>query len=331
MKIAIDSDIPYIRGIVEPYAEVLYLSDNDITRERIADCDGLLIRTRTRCNAELLEGTKVRFIATATIGRDHIDEAWCSANGITVKNAAGCNARGVLQWVSAVLKHIVVGDGKRPEEYCLGIVGVGNVGSLVEEYARRWGFDVMLCDPPRKEREGGDFRPLEELIAKCDIITFHTPLDSTTRHLLNSDNITKLKADAIIINASRGGVVDNRAVFNSSHRYFFDVWESEPNIDRDILARAELATNHVAGYSKQGKANATAMSVNSLAHYFDLPLKEWYPEGIKRTTPLAISWEDMCAKIDRYCAISEETALLKAEPEMFEIRRNSYNFREEFF
>ena len=187
MKVAIDSDIPYIRGIVEPYAEVVYMRDDDITTERIRDCDALLVRTRTRCNEALLKGTKVRFIATATIGLDHIDQVWCKANGITVCNARGCNARGVLQWVSAVLKHIVLGDGKRPADYTIGIVGVGSVGSLVEEYSRRWGFRVLLCDPPRKEREGGDFRTLEELAERCDILTFHTPLDATTRHLLNND------------------------------------------------------------------------------------------------------------------------------------------------
>lgn len=331
MKVAIDSDIPYIRGIVEPYAEVIYMRDDDITAERIRDCDALLVRTRTRCNEALLTGTKVRFIATATIGLDHIDQVWCKANGITVCNARGCNARGVLQWVSAVLKHIVLGDGKRPEDYTIGIVGVGSVGSLVEEYSRRWGFRVLRCDPPRKEREGGDFRTLEELAERCDILTFHTPLDASTRHLLNNDIIARLKPEAIIINASRGGVVDNRAVFHSSHRYFFDVWESEPNIDREVLARAELATNHIAGYSKQGKANATAMSVNSLARHFDLPLKDWYPKEVTPTTPLAISWEEMCAKIDRYCAISEESQRLKANPEIFETWRNSYSFREEFF
>ena len=331
MKVIIDSAIPYIRGVVEPYAEVVYLKGTEIDSSAVHDADALVVRTRTRCCRELLEGSEVRFIATATIGRDHIDEEYCASAGIEVASAAGCNARGVLQWVAAALRHIVESEGKRPEEYTLGVVGVGNVGSLVVEYACHWGFRVLMCDPPRHEREGGEYYPIETIAREADIITLHTPLDHTTHHLVDSALIAMMRPNAVIINASRGAVVDNRAIMESRHRYAFDVWEDEPRLDDDILQNAMLATPHIAGYSQQGKANATAMSINALARRFDLPLESWRPEEVMPTTPRLISWEEMCETIDGYCDIMAETEILKNTPERFETLRNEYRYREEYF
>ena len=331
MKITIDNGVPFIKGLLEPYAEVQYIHQDDFTRQRICDSDALIIRTRTRCNSALLDNTKVKFIATATIGFDHIDTEYCNSHGITTARAAGCNARGVLQWVAAVLRHIVIGANRQPQDYTLGVVGVGNVGSLVADYAERWGFRVLKCDPPRQQREGGDFLPIEELARQCDIITFHTPLDSTTRHLINQQLIDLMPREAIIINASRGGVADTQAIMRSKHRYMFDVWEDEPNIDTEILANAEIASQHIAGYSKQGKANATAMCVAQLADHFNLPIKGWYPSEVRPSMPRDISWEDMCRTIEQYCSTSELTNTLKNSPADFEILRNEYIYREEYF
>ncbi len=331
MKVIIDSAIPYIRGVVEPYADVAYCRGTEIDSSVVRDADALIVRTRTRCHKELLEGSKVKFIATATIGRDHIDEAYCHDAGIEVASAAGCNARGVLQWVAAALKHIVISDGKRPEDYTLGVVGVGNVGSLVVEHARHWGFRVLMCDPPRHEREGGEFYPIDHIIREADIITLHTPLDDTTHHLINNERIAAMRPNAVILNASRGAVVDNRAVAESLHRYAFDVWEDEPHLNTEILQRAMLATPHIAGYSQQGKANATSMSVNALARHFGLPLTEWRPSEVMPTTPRLLDWEEMCATIDAYCDIVAETETLKNTPERFEALRNDYRYREEYF
>ena len=331
MKVIIDSAIPYIRGVVEPYAEVVYCSGASIDSTLVRDADALVVRTRTKCCHELLEGSSVRFIATATIGRDHIDERYCREAGIEVASAAGCNARGVLQWVAATLKHIVSSDNKRPEEYTLGVVGVGNVGSLVVEHARHWGFKVLMCDPPRHEREGGEFYPIDDIVRRADIITLHTPLDVTTHHLINAERIALMRPNAVIVNASRGAVVDNRAVAESHHRYAFDVWEDEPYLNEDILRGAMLATPHIAGYSQQGKANATTMSINALAQHFGLPLETWRPAEVAPTTPRLLSWEDMCATIERYCDIVSETETLKRSPKHFESLRNDYRYREEYF
>lgn len=331
MKVVIDRAIPYIEGIIERYAEVSYLPAEEITAAAVHNADALIIRTRTKCNRALLDGSSVKFIATATIGTDHIDMEYCKNRGIEIYSAQGCNARGVLQWVSGALRHIALGDNRSPKDYTLGVVGVGNVGSLVSQYARHWGFRVMECDPPRQEREGGEFYTIEEIARNCDIITLHTPLDATTKHLINNNLICSMRPDATIINASRGSVVDNRAVLNSGHRYIFDVWEDEPNIPLDILNNATLATPHIAGYSAQGKANATAMVLKALARHFSLPLGDWYPSEVTPTTPRLISWEEMCLTLPRYFDIEQESNTLKCAPYDFEHLRNHYSYREEWY
>lgn len=331
MRVVIDSAIPFIKGVLEPYAEVIYSQAQHIDSDLVGESDALIIRTRTRCNASLLASSKVKFIATATIGTDHIDLPWCEKAGITVSSAAGCNARGVLQWVAAALREATTMLRAQPQDLTLGVVGVGNVGSLVVEYAQRWGFKVLACDPPREEREGGDLCSFDKIASLSDIITLHTPLDSTTKHLINESIIQSLMPHCIILNASRGGVVDNLAVSRSKHPYIFDVWEQEPNILPDVLQGAALATPHIAGYSIQGKANATAMSVQALARHFKLPLTEWYPEGVARSTKRDISWEEMCSSIDNYFPIEEQSSQLKSTPECFESLRDNYHYREEYF
>ena len=331
MRVIIDSAIPYIKGVLEPYAKVTYLPASDITASKVKECDALIIRTRTRCDKSLLEGSNVKFIATATIGTDHIDIPYCLSKHIIIASAGGCNARGVLQWVAASLKHICTSDNLSPKDYTLGVVGVGNVGSLVVEYTKAWGFKVMACDPPRAKREEGEFYNIEELAKRCNIITLHTPLDNSTHHIVDDKLLDIMGEKTTIINASRGAVVDNQAIVKRSNRYIFDVWETEPNIDSEILNRSTLATPHIAGYSKQGKANATAMSIRALASYFGLPLMSWYPEGITPTTPQKIEWDEMCNSIDKHCPITEQTNKLKATPEQFEEMRNNYDYREEYF
>ena len=331
MKVIIDKAIPYIQGVLEPFAEVLYRDGIAFSPEEVRDADMLIIRTRTRCNEALLKSSKVKLIATATIGFDHIDLDYCAANGITVTTAAGCNAAGVLQWVAAALAMLSERDGWQPKDRTLGIVGVGNVGKLVEQYARTWGFNVLRCDPPRQEREGGDFLPLERVVAESDIITFHTPLDSTTYHLINENIIAQMRPDATIINASRGEVADTNSLVNASQSLLIDVWEHEPNIDPMLLNKALVTTPHIAGYSAQGKANATVSVVAAAAQHFSLPLEGWYPSEVKPAMRKDITWEQMCNTIEQYCDLAAQSSELKAHPEQFESLRNNYNYREEYF
>ena len=331
MKVVIDNAIPYIKGILEPYAEVLYREGIDFRQEDVADADLLIIRTRTRCNASLLDSSSVKMIATATIGFDHIDLEYCQKHGIEVITAQGCNAAGVLQWVAAALALLSRKDGWTPPQRTLGIVGVGHVGRLVEQYARAWGFNVLRCDPPRKEREGGDFIPLEELLSRSDIVTLHTPLDRTTHHLINDRTMALMHNDAVLINASRGEVVSTQALLNAPQRLLIDVWEHEPEINRDLLAKAIVTTPHIAGYSSQGKANATAMVVRAAAKRFSLPLTDWYPEQVRITERQEIDWQTMCLTIQSHCDLEAESQRLKAAPGSFESMRNGYRYREEYF
>lgn len=330
MKVIIDSAIPFIKGVLEPFAEVVYTPGDNFTTELVVDTDALIIRTRTRCNRELLEGSKVKFIATATIGFDHIDCRYCADNGIEVATAAGCNARGVLQWVAAVLVRLAKRENFTPSQRTLGIVGVGNVGSLVKQYAERWGFKVVCCDPPRQQRENLDFVSLQELVPQVDILTLHTPLDATTRGMINADLLAALRPGATVINASRGEVAQTEALLREDLTVAVDVWEHEPNIDARLLEKAIVSTPHIAGYSVQGKANATALAVRAVAKYFKLPLTEWYPEGMTGSVPQDIDWQRLIDTIDNYCNLDVESAPLKNGGD-FEALRNGYRLREEYF
>ena len=340
MKIVVDRDIPFLEGVMEPFAEVVRLSGVAIGPCDVCEADALLVRTRTRCDAALLEGSRVRFIGSATIGFDHIDTAWCASRGIAVATAAGCNRRGVLQWVAAALAWLA----RCPADTTLGVVGVGNVGTLVAGYAAAWGFRVMCSDPPRERAEGlgraDGFYPLGDLAAGCDIITFHVPLTSegpdATRHIVNRDFMAATRPGAVILNSSRGPVIDPVVV---THNFIIDTWNDEPRIDCEVLKSVLLGTPHIAGYTVQGKAAATSTVVNALAREFGLPLTEWYPAGAPRSQPREISWDEMRRLMLSHFDIAAESAALKATlgatlnaaPELFEEMRNNYHYRTEFF
>ena len=245
--------------------------------------------------------------------------------------AAGCNARGVLQWAGAVLAHLARTQGWEPAQRTLGIVGVGHVGSLIREYASLWGFRVVCCDPPREEREHCGFLPLEEVAREADLLTFHTPLDASTRHMAGEGLLARLKPGAVVMNSSRGEVVDGDALLRSGHPCVLDVWEHEPHLDPQLLDRALLATPHVAGYSEQGKATATAMSVATLAGFFGLPLRGWYPSEAAPSVPRPIPWQELCTTIGDAYDIEAESCRLKARPADFEAMRDHYRYRREYF
>lgn len=331
MKIVADNAIPFLDGVLEPFAEVCRRPGREISAEDVRDADALVIRTRTRCDETLLAGSRVRMIATATIGFDHIDLAWCRQNGIEVATAAGCNARGVLQWVAAVLALLARRQGWTPGQRTLGVVGVGHVGSLVKSYAEAWGFRVLCCDPPREERERCGFLPLEEVARQADILTFHTPLDDSTRHMAGEWLFRMMKPGAVLLNSSRGEVVDGEALLRSELEWALDVWEHEPELNPELLRRALVATPHIAGYSLQGKANATALAVAALARKFGLPVEGWYPPEVTPSQPRAISWQELVRTIVGAYDIEAESRRLKQQPSAFESLRDRYDYRQEYF
>ena len=344
MKILVDQFVPYAVETLSPLAEAISVDGRNLTPEDVRDADALIVRTRTRCNAQLLDGAeRLRFVGTATIGYDHIDQPYLRSRGVRFTSAAGCNSRAVLQWVAASLAHLAKVQGWRPEERTLGVFGVGHVGSLVVEYARSWGFRVLCSDPPRECAEGlgekdGFFAP-EEILRQADIVTLHTPLlregECPTFHLADDEFLSRLKDGAVLLNASRGEVADTAALLRHKDRltYCIDVWEGEPdNINLQLLDAALIATPHIAGYSAQGKANASAIVIDVLAETLGLDeLRGWYPEGVRRSEPRTISWEEMCGVVDDYCHLVEETERMKRNPHDLENRRNTYPLREEFF
>jgi erythronate-4-phosphate dehydrogenase len=350
MKIIADNKIPFLKGVLEPFAEVEYLSPDSITKDKIIDADALIIRTRTKCNASLLEGTKVKFIATATIGYDHIDAEYCASKNIKWINAPGCNSISVMQYMTAALLKIAEKRGLNLKGLTLGIVGVGNVGSKVEKAAKLLGMKVLLNDPPRARVEvDSKFISLDELAASSDFVTFHVPLNKEgadkTYHLADEAFFAKMKKGAFLFNSSRGPVVETGAVKNAiAERKIagcvLDVWENEPKIDLELMNMADISTPHIAGYSSDGKANGTSICVNAINEFFNLGLaKNWYPEEIPHPFN-PVEYKIECRKLSDQNIllnavsftynIMDDDAELKKHPEEFEQQRNYYKVRREF-
>ncbi|MDE6239349.1 MAG: 4-phosphoerythronate dehydrogenase [Muribaculaceae bacterium] len=331
LNFVIERNVPFIAGLLEPYANITYLAADEFTPATVKDADALIVRTRTHCDAALLAKSKCRFIGTATIGTDHIDSQWCEANGITVINAPGCNAPAVAQYVFGSIMQVA----NRPlNQYTIGIVGVGHVGSIVERWAKGLGMNVMVCDPPRMRAEGGDqWSSLAEIAEKADIITFHTPLiregDDATYHIADDNFFASLRRSPVIINSARGAICDTDALIRAIDNGWVsaavvDCWEGEPDISLELLKRAAIATPHIAGYSHDGKVRATQMILDAITTFFYLPrvtTSAATPKAVARTVkPLTIA-ESYNPLVD--------TIALKNDPSAFETLRNNYRYRSE--
>lgn len=347
MKIVADDKIPTLKGVFEPFADVVYLPGKEITKEDIVDADALIVRTRTKCNQALLEGTKVKMVATATIGTDHLDIPWLEQAGIKWCNAPGCNSGSVRQYIGSVLAHLIV-EGMVPSQTTLGIVGVGMVGTKVAQLANALGFKVLLNDPPRQRQEKSDrFCDLPYLLKNSDLVTFHTPLNSggqdATYHLLNKDTLSQLKKGAIVINSSRGEVTQTETLLHGldhAHlsRVVLDVWENEPDIHHDLHLKVWLGTPHIAGYSVDGKANGSILTIHAIAKEFGLPLTEWQPKTLPMPEHPVIHLEakeepdylTAAKAILKTYNIMEDDARLRQQPGDFEKQRGGYPVRREF-
>jgi len=348
MKIVADNKIPFLKGILEPFAEVVYLPGKQIDNKILKDADALLIRTRTKCTESLLKGTKVKFIGTATIGFDHIDTKFCAKNGIYWTNAPGCNSTSVQQYMAAALLKMAFEFRFRLKDKTIGIVGVGNVGSKVEKLAHLLGMNVLLNDPPRARKEGKkNFVNLRTVLNESDIITLHVPLnvvgEDCTWYLFNDMSFKKVKKGTWFINTSRGEVAETGPLIKAMESgklggAVIDVWENEPDIDMRLMSGTFLATPHIAGYSTDGKANGTSIIVNALSGYYDLPLKDWYPPEVPEAEDQVISIseagktsEDVLVEaVSRTYNIDQDNINLRFSPADFEKLRNDYRIRREF-
>lgn len=338
MKVIVDSKIPYIREAITALAdEVVFAAGADFTPDLVRDADALIVRTRTRCNEALLKGSRVQFIATATIGFDHIDTTYCRKAGIAWSNAPGCNAASVAQYVESALLLLQKEKGLDLEQMTLGVVGVGHVGTKVAAMAEALGMKVLRNDPPRQQAEGDNgFCPLHELAERCDILTFHTPLiregEFRTFHLVESNFINSLKRKPILINTSRGEVVNTSALKEGLadgqlSQAIIDVWENEPHIDLELLQEVYIGTPHIAGYSADGKANATRQALDTFCHHFHLPQEYTIlPPEPPCKEMQADTLSDALLQI--YNPHTDSRAL-KEHPETFEQLRGDYPLRRE--
>lgn len=348
MKIIVDDKIPYIKGALEPFAEVIYAAGKNTTPEMVKDADALITRTRTICDKNLLKSSSVKMIATATIGFDHIDTNYCKKNGIDWTNAPGCNSWSVAQYMMSALFYIAKNDEIELKDKTIGIIGVGQVGSKIAKLCKLIGMKVLLNDPPRARIEGDkDFVSLKEIQENADFITVHTPLTNSgqdkTFHLINDQFINSCLKDIYFINAARGEIMDTRAILDGLAtskivKTCIDCWENEPEINLELLSQSFIATPHIAGYSKDGKANGTKMSVQALSRKFNLGIDNWEPNQVELPANTEIEVDGTQKKLyDRLSAIFfstypiwEDVKRLKSNPDKFEKLRGNYPVRREF-
>jgi erythronate-4-phosphate dehydrogenase len=281
VKILVDENMPYARELFSRTGTVVAVPGRPVPQAELDDADGLMVRSVTKVNAELLSGKPVKFVGTATAGTDHIDEAFLQAQGIGFSAAPGCNAIAVVEYVFSSLLLLAERDGFLLKDRTVGIVGVGNVGGRLQARLEALGIKTLLCDPPRADRgDDGEFLPLSTLVADADILTFHTPLfkqgEYKTLHLADEALLKALKPGSILINACRGPVVDNAALLKVLEQrddlsVILDVWEPEPELSLPLLAKVDIATAHIAGYTLEGKARGTTQVFEAWTAFLGKP------------------------------------------------------------
>jgi erythronate-4-phosphate dehydrogenase len=280
MLIVADENIPLLDAFFEGFGEIRRVPGRSIDRATVEQADVLLVRSVTNVNRALLEGSKVRFVGTCTIGTDHLDLDYFQRAGITWSSAPGCNARGVVDYVLGSLLTLAEIEGADLTQRTYGVVGAGEVGGRLVKVLKGLGWKVLVCDPPRQAAEGGDYVNLEQIIEQCDVISLHTPLKKhgaqSTWHLFDKNRLNQLKPGAWLINASRGPVVDNTALRQvllqrEDLQAVLDVWEGEPEVDVALAELCVLATPHIAGYSLDGKQRGTAQIYQAYCRFLGQP------------------------------------------------------------
>lgn len=277
MKILVDENIPYAQALFSRLGEVIAVAGRTISSRQLAKIDALIVRSITRVDGALLDGSGVKFVGSATAGTDHVDQDWLANAGIYFASAPGCNAIAVVEYVFSVLLWLAQRDGFALHEKTVGIIGVGNVGRCLQRRLEAFGVNTLLCDPPLAEAgNSGQWQSLEKLVLEADVLTFHTPLirngPYSTWHQVDAELLAVLPANRILINACRGAVVDNAALLEVLEkgkrlRVVLDVWELEPALSLPLLARADIGTAHIAGSTLEGKARGTTQLFNAYSDF----------------------------------------------------------------
>jgi erythronate-4-phosphate dehydrogenase len=340
MKIVADPNIPFVREAFAPLGKITLLPGRQINAAAVRDADLLLIRSVTPVNAALLDHSRVQFVATATIGTDHVDEPYLARRGIGFASAAGSNANSVAEYVIAALLELADRHRFRLRDKTLGVIGVGHVGSKVVRYARALGLRVLENDPPRQRAEHlPAFVSLDRVLTEADLVTLHVPLDATTRHLLHRDNLEKF----MLLNTARGAVVDNRALLKALDAdrlpaVVLDVWENEPDISPELLDVVDLGTPHIAGYSFDGKVAGTRMIYAAACRHLGVPA-QWQPAlpapaepVLTEVVPDGANDETLLRQvIRRVYDIRADDRRLRSNVRAFDRWRADYPVRREFY
>lgn len=285
MKIIADENIVSLAELFGAHGEVVSLPGRKITAADVKNADVLLVRSVTRVNKDLLQGSSVKFVGSCTIGTDHLDSTWLEEQGIYWQYAPGCNANAVVDYVIAAMYALNL-NVDALKNFTIGIVGCGNVGSRLQKRLDKLGIKTLCCDPPLvdkhkpgKNKTDVKYYSLAEVLSQSDMVCLHTPLTTSglhpTFHLINESNLPSLKHNAILLNAGRGAVVDNQALLVHMNAYpefcaVLDVWENEPKISKALLAKVNVATAHIAGYSVEGKQKGSEMIYKAFCKYFSI-------------------------------------------------------------
>lgn len=340
MRVVVDSQIPFIKGVFDPYVDVVYR--DEISHSDLTDADAIVIRNVTRCGSDLLDGTPVRMIATATVGMDHIDQQYCKDRGIFVQNSCGSNAGGVSNYVLSAMFGIAARKSIPLVGGRAGIIGVGNVGRRLVKMFSYLGIRPLMYDPVRAEAEGkGMFMDLEDLLSQADVVVMCVPLNSATRGMADARFFASMKPGAIFINVSRGEVMvdeDLKRARGKLGAIVIDTWNNEPDIDHELVEMVDIATPHIAGYSYQSMQNSTMMAVRAIARFFGIKdLYDFFPpvenadlESIKIDLK-GKSQGEIAATLQYNYPIFTDDFMLRIDPDSFSALRAGYSYRREFY
>jgi len=345
INLVADDTILLLDELFGDLAQITRVNGRSISSEQIANADALVLRSTAKVTPALLKGSKVQFVGTCTIGTDHLSTDYMDANSIVWRNAPGCNAAGVADYVIACLNHAWQTLGIDPRQQTIGIVGAGNVGGQLAQRLQKAGFNLLQCDPPKADAGHQGYVELDELLARCQIVCLHTPLTKTgthaTENLLNETRIQSLAKGTVLISAGRGEVVDQQALLERQKTHhdlhlFMDVWHQEPNIDKSLFDYCHCVTPHIAGHSLEGKMRGTYMIYKDFCKHFGLPvghnLDHLIPEpdlSMLQFNPTVTAKETLALACNNVYPLMEDNARMREDNDFDGLRKN-YPVRREF-
>lgn len=344
LSILADENMPALSACFSSLGQIKTMPGRNMGVKDLKHTDALLVRSITEVNESLLAGSNVRFVGTATIGTDHIDQKYLNQQGIAFAYAPGSNAQSVVEYVLSSIAFWCQKHKKHPESLTVGIVGLGQIGGRLKRFFDQLGVTTRCCDPLLEEQGvQGSWCDLETVLTS-EVVTLHVPYQKQgqwgTHHLLNADNMHLIHSNALLINSSRGAVVDNLALSQALKENGFeavlDVWEGEPAINMALMDQVLVATPHIAGYAMEAKMRGTYMLYQSLCHFLgvepELDFKQLLP-----SEPLSIHFndsDDWVNRIEQFYDVSVDDAWMRKEmssnPQVFDLLRKNYPRRREF-